>query len=117
MKQLRYEPRARFCGNVEWTCAFCGKLNKNRLAYPSWQFECKGRNCSRRFLMGLTFYVRTREGSGGRLLCPADYIPLPGDCFPIVRLREWRRGAPAHEIIIEGEDPLDRLQPGIGESE
>ncbi len=43
MEQLRYAPRARFCGNVEWLCAFCGTINKNRLDYTSWSetAECK----------------------------------------------------------------------------
>ncbi len=48
MEQLSYAPRARFCGNVEWLCPNCGTLNKNRLDYTSWQFESKGKNCSKR---------------------------------------------------------------------
>ena len=105
MKQLSYAPRARFCGNVEWLCPNCGTLNKHRLGYTGGQpFEYRGRNCSRRFLMGLTFYVTSREGSGGWLLPPLDYFPLPGECFPVVRLREWRRGAAAHEVRMERED-------------
>jgi hypothetical protein len=83
MQQLTYRPRARFCGNVEWLCAFCGTLNKSRLAYTSRQFECKGRNCSRRFHAGLKLWVHTREGSGGR--------PIVGEGFPLVEMSEWHR--------------------------
>jgi hypothetical protein len=86
MKPLRYIPRARFCGNVEWLCPCCATLNKHRLFYSSRQFECKGRNCSRRFHVGLTLWVHTRRGSGGRIVC---------DPFPVVQLGEWNRKATA----------------------
>jgi len=81
MKQLRYAPRARFCGNVEWLCPYCATLNRHRLFYSSRQFECRGRNCSRRFHLGL--WAHTRQGSGGRLTF--------SDPFPAVEVREMAR--------------------------
>jgi len=86
MKRLGYNPRARFCGNVEWLCPFCGTINKHRLAYTGRrQFECRGHNCSRRFHVGLKLWVHTRKGSGGRA--------TPCDAFPIVGMGEWQRRA------------------------
>lgn len=83
MKPPTYQPRARFCGNVEWLCPSCGTLNKNRLDYTSRQFECKGRNCSKRFHVGLKLWLHTRLGSAGRrVIC---------DPFPVVEMNEWRR--------------------------
>jgi hypothetical protein len=83
MEQLSYSPRARFCGNAEWLCPLCGTLNKSRLDYTSRQFECKGRNCSKRFHVGLKLWLHTRKGSGGR--------PIPPEAFPMVEVTEWRR--------------------------
>jgi hypothetical protein len=83
MKQLKYDARARFCGNVEWLCSCCGTFNKHRLDYTSRQFECRGRNCSRRFHVGLKLWLHTRQGSGGR--------PRVYDVFPVVEVSEWHR--------------------------
>lgn len=83
MQQLTYRPRARFCGNVEWLCPCCGTLNKHRLSYSSRRFECRGRNCSRRYHVGLKLLLHTRRGSGGRAKVR--------DPFPIVSMEEWHR--------------------------
>ncbi len=69
--------------------------------YTSWQFECREEDCSKRYHMGLTFFVHTRQSAG--CLVPNDYI-IPGspvllDPFPVVKLREWRRFPPAHELL------------------
>lgn len=106
MEQLKYAPRARFCGNVEWLCAYCGMINKHRLDYSSWQFECKGKNCSKRYHVGLTFLVHTRQSAGRPTGPPPDYVipqPVETHCdpFPVVKLREWQRHQPTHELIWE----------------
>jgi hypothetical protein len=101
MKQLRYAPRAHFCGNVRWLCAYCGTINRTHLDYSSWKFECRGKNCSKRFHIGLIFYVHTRQSAG--CLIPYDYIipdrPDLWDSFPVVKLREWGRFPPAHDLV------------------
>jgi hypothetical protein len=104
MEQLRYEPRARFCGNVEWLCPYCGTMNKNRLDYTSWKFECRGKNCSRRFHLGLVFHAHTRQNMGRPTGSPCDYaIPQPVesrcDPFPVVELKEWQRRRPTHSLV------------------
>lgn len=95
MEQLSYAARARFCGNVEWLCPSCGTLNKSRLDYTGRQFECKGRNCSRRYHVGLKLWMHSRGGSGGRST-PAEAFPV--EVFPIVEVAEWhRRSATARD--------------------
>lgn len=84
MQQLKYIARARFCGNVEWLCPNCGTLNKHRLGYTGGQpFECRGRNCSRRYHAGLKLWLHTRQGSAG--------FPMLGEAFPVVDVAEWWR--------------------------
>ena len=110
MKPLKYAPRAQFCGNVKWLCGYCGTINKHHLDYTSWKFECRGKNCSKRYHIGLTFIVHSRQSAG--CLIPKDYIVPDGpdllDSFPVVKLREWRRVPlahspfpPAHELVEE----------------
>jgi len=93
MKELTYQPRARFCGNVEWLCPNCGKLNKHRLDYTSYppQFECRGRNCSKRFHVRLKLWLHTRQGSGGRSML--------WDPFPIVEIEEWQPRTAAQAVV------------------
>ena len=107
MEQLRYAPRARFCGNVEWLCAYCGTINRNRLDYTSWQFECRGKNCSKRFHIRLTFLAHTRQNAGRPTGPPRDYVipqPVEDHCdpFPVVTLKEWQRRQPTHRLVDDG---------------
>jgi hypothetical protein len=98
MKTPKYLPRGRFCGNIEWLCAYCGKINKNRLYYGDWKIECVGKNCSKRFTIGLSFYAHTRQSSGGRGPWPPHDYSLPElveycDSFPIALVENWQPGS------------------------
>jgi hypothetical protein len=112
MKRPRYRPLARFCGNVEWLCAYCGTINKNRLSYGDWKIECVGKNCSKRFTLGLNFYVHTRQSSGGRPPLPPNDYSIPQLVenyyapFPIASLETWQRGSEfAHRLVGEENKP------------
>ena len=104
MKQPKYRPLARFCGNVEWVCPYCGANNKSRLEYSGWKFECKGKYCSKRYHLGLMLFVHTRQNSGGRPPGrPFDYV-IPRrtdllDPFPPCELEKWQRSKPSHRLV------------------
>jgi len=101
METPTFKPRARFCGNVEWLCAYCGTINKHRLAYSLSLVECRGRNCSHRYDIGLIFHVRTRQSSGGKqsVVIQNYIVPSPDEAFPVVQLEEARRDGEVHRIV------------------
>jgi hypothetical protein len=86
-----YEFRARICGVVDWTCAWCGHLNRSRVTRLTWQVKCTGKPCRKKFNIGVTLHELPHSGH--------HTLPPPDIAMPVGTLAVWERGARVHRIV------------------
>lgn len=84
---------AAFRGTVEWSCPFCGYVQKEWVNPWSLKVECRQRDCHRQF--ELTFVFRPPCRGQGK---PPDTMmamaPMP---LALMGLRRFNARTPAHE--------------------
>ena len=91
--QPRFQPRARFCGTLDWLCPYCGYLNRMRVTRKTWRVRCRASECRRRLAIGVLFRsLAGGEGQGNRT------IPPPDITFPEVEFDIWKPGGPVHRF-------------------
>src|SRR5215467_16175774 len=91
--------RARFWGVLDFTCPFCGSICRAvRVTRKTFRVQCTGKDCRRRYGLGLVLHILPPAGNGGSIP-PEDYlIPSPpADPMPEAQLSAWRRGDPMHQ--------------------
>jgi hypothetical protein len=91
--------RARFCGVLDFTCPFCASICRAvRVTRKTFKVQCTGKDCRRRYGLGLVLHILPRAGNGGSIP-PDDYlIPSPADPMPVGELNAWRRGDAMHRM-------------------
>ncbi len=98
--QPQYQLRARFYGALDWTCCWCGNLNRSRINRTQWKVRCKAKLCRRSFAIGMAFHSMAGVQHAGR-----PHLP-PGDVtFPTAELDFWKSGAPVNRLI--NDDPQE----------
>ncbi len=98
--QPQYQLRARFHGALDWTCCWCGNLNRSRINRTQWKVRCKAKPCRRSFAIGMAFHSMAGVQHAGR-----PHLP-PGDVtFPTAELDFWKSGAPVNRLI--NDDPQE----------
>jgi len=97
----KFTLRARFCGTVDWTCPWCGYLNRCRVDRTGWRIRCKAKPCRRWFVYGLVLHsLGSLQHSGHASLPPPDIT------FPLAELNlEYQLGAPVHRFVAEEDQP------------
>jgi hypothetical protein len=95
-----------FCGTLHWSCPDCGHVNKHRLAYLTWQIQCKFARCRHKFGIGFRL-LRLRKG--GHNIYPSDHI-MPSFARSEIGTYNGRRDRRTNRV-----DPLPR-SPSCGSS-
>ena len=103
-----YQLRARFHGVVDWTCCWCGNLNRSRINRTQWQVQCKATPCRRRFAVGMFFHSMADLQRSGR-----PYLPPADVTFPVAKLDFWQSGDPVNRLVLDPED--DAMKEGNGQ--
>jgi len=97
----KFTLRARFTGVVDWTCPWCGHLNRYRVDRTGWRIRCKAKPCRRWFGYGLVLHSLSPLQHSGR-----GSMPPPDITFPLAELNlDYQRGAPVHRLMLEEEQP------------
>jgi hypothetical protein len=95
---VKYKFRARIVGNLEYTCPFCGSLNRQTARPTHWVYNCLNNECRRPLGIGLNGYLLDR----GPKVAPPDIV-IPRnlqEVFPQGDLKRWRTGQPIHTVAV-----------------
>lgn len=103
--QPNYQLRARFCGVLDWTCCWCGHLNRSRINRTAWRVQCAGKPCRRRFGVGAIFHSMAELQRSGR-----PYLPPPDVTFPLAELDFWQPSGPVNRLVVETEDEMEESE-------
>lgn len=103
-----YHLRARFCGVLDWLCAWCGYLNRSRVDRTQWTIRCKAKPCRREFAFGMVLHsLGSLQHAGRRCLPPPDVT------FPLADLNLlYGPGAPVHRLVTspDGEPGQEQVR-------
>ena len=78
---------------MEWSCVYCGYVQKNRLNPQAMRIQCKNRECKGEFELTLVFRPPCR-GKGRAPDTIMELAPMP---LALMGLRRFNARTPAHE--------------------
>ena len=122
-REIRYLHRHRFRGVQEWTCPYCGAVNKEiDTSGRVFAFACQGvvrYSSGNRTLCGarLLFSTLSHTIPGGRLSPPPDVVIPQGlqEAFPQGELLPglWRSGRACNIVVVSEADLAEQIRETV----
>jgi len=102
---------AGFRGTIEWSCVYCGYVQKDRLNPYAMRIQCKNRECKGVFELTFVF----RPPCRGRGRAPDTIMELAPMPLALMGLRRFNARTPAHEYKDVDIPPVNQVVTDAGD--